>query len=129
MTETPPTKILIVDDEESLLNLLKVILEANGYRTLSASNAKDALSILNATTDRIHAVLLDLNLEGSRGESLYESFVAIDSDLAIFPMSGCLREEIEERFIGKDIAGAIAKPFLPATLLKTLEQGLAHIAQ
>jgi len=129
MANPLPTKILIVDDEESLRNLLTVILESGGYETHSASNADDALSILRSQAGSIQAVLLDLNLDQLRGEDFYDAIVSIDPDIAVFPMSGCLPEEIEERFDGKDIAGAILKPFLPSKLLESIEQGLSRIAR
>ena len=128
MADPLTSKILIVDDEESMRGLLAVILEAGGYETLSASNAEDALSALRNEAGSFQAVLLDLNLDQLRGEDFYDSIVAINPDVAVFPMSGCLREEIEERFAGKEIAGVIAKPFLPSQLLESIEQGLARFA-
>ena len=61
-----------------------------------------------------------------KGEDFYDVIVAIDPGIAIFPMSGCITEEIEERFAGKAIAGIITKPFSPASLMETITEGFAR---
>lgn len=58
-------KILIVDDEEHIRELLKFNLENNGYKTISADNGLDALKI--AKSEKLGLVLLDLMLPGMDG--------------------------------------------------------------
>ena len=126
MSETHPTTILIVDDDESLRNLLKIILETSDIQALCAANVDDAIAELRDPNNSIQGVLLDLNLSQSKGEDFCDEIVAIDPKIAIFPMSGCLSEEIEERFADKPIAGIITKPFLPSNLMSTISEGLAR---
>lgn len=126
MLDTVPTTILILDDDESLRNLLEVILETADIQSISASNASEALTALHDQTKPIHGVLLDLNLNLLKGEDFYDEIVAINPNIAIFPMSGFVREEIEERFAGKAIAGIITKPFSPASLMETITEGLTQ---
>ncbi|MGK0240637.1 MAG: DNA-binding NtrC family response regulator [Candidatus Pelagisphaera sp.] len=128
MSDTVPTTILIIDDDESLRNLLRIILETADMQTICAANAKEALTALHDRANSIQAVLLDLNLNQLKGEDFYDEIVAIDPNIAIFPMSGILKEEIEDRFAGKAIAGLITKPFLPASLMKTVTEGLTRKA-
>ena len=126
MSGTTQTTILIIDDDESLRNLLQIILEATDIQTIRAANAKEALAALHDQNNSIQGVLLDLNLNQLKGEDLYDEIMAIDPNIAIFPMSGILKEEIEERFEGKAIAGLITKPFLPASLMETITEGLTR---
>ena len=125
MSENLPTTILIIDDEESLRSLLEIILEGADFRVLVASNADEALETLKSQEEPVRAALLDLNLNQIKGEDFYDEIVAIDPNISVFPMSGCLPEEIEERFANKRIAGVITKPFLPSDLLNVIEQGLS----
>jgi two-component system, cell cycle sensor histidine kinase and response regulator CckA len=126
MPESLPTTILIVDDDESIRNLLKLILESAGIQAICAANANEALAALGDRECHIHGILLDLNLNQLKGEDFYDDIVAIDPNIAIFPMSGCLSEEIQERFANKRIAGLITKPFLPADIKRTILEGLSR---
>lgn len=59
-------KVLIVDDEEHILELLKYNLEANNYIVLESENGEDALQILQNSND-IDALILDCMLPGIDG--------------------------------------------------------------
>lgn len=60
-------KILIIDDEPSILDMLKLQLELEGYGVLLASNSKEALDKLSCQPDLI---LLDINMVGMNGLEL-----------------------------------------------------------
>ena len=60
-------KILIVDDEQSILDMLKLQLEFEGYTVYVASNAKEALDNLSYSPD---IILLDINMSGMNGLDL-----------------------------------------------------------
>ena len=57
--------ILIVDDELNIRSVLKLFLEAEGYRTVTAGNVKEAEAILSEKTFQL--VTLDINLPGESG--------------------------------------------------------------
>lgn len=70
-------KILIVDDEQSILDMLKLQLEFEGYVVYTAANAKDALNKLSYLPD---IILLDINMDGMNGLDLCVSirqFIAV----------------------------------------------------
>jgi DNA-binding response OmpR family regulator len=53
-----PTTVLVVDDEDDIVALMRDFLEAEGYRVLTAANGHDALATLGES--RIDCVLLDV---------------------------------------------------------------------
>lgn len=57
-------KILIVDDEQSILDLLKLQLEFENYVVYTAANATEALENLSYSPD---IILLDINMAGMNG--------------------------------------------------------------
>ena len=63
-------KILIVDDEQSILDMLKLQLEFENYTVYTATNAKDALENLSHSLD---IILLDINMAGMNGLDLCAS--------------------------------------------------------
>lgn len=71
-------KILIVDDEEHILELIKFNLENSGFKTITASNGQDALKAIREEKPRL--VLLDIMLPGMDG---YDVCKEIRKDNAI----------------------------------------------
>ena len=61
-------KILVVDDEASILAMLKETLSSAGYKVRTAKNAEEALKILK--TETIMVMFLDLRLPGMNGIDL-----------------------------------------------------------
>ncbi|MED4906236.1 response regulator transcription factor [Parageobacillus thermoglucosidasius] len=57
--------VLLVDDEEEIIELMKDFLEAEGYNVLTASNGLEALSILKKQV--VHCVLLDIMMPNQSG--------------------------------------------------------------
>lgn len=121
--------ILVVDDEEGMRSLLEALLDSAGIDSLCVSNAKSAVAVLAGNQDRIKGCLLDMNLEDSTGEDLYDELKAISPSLLIFPMSGIFGDEIRERLGKREIAGLIAKPFSAKQLIDTVQQGLARSSE
>lgn len=120
--------VLIIDDEEGIRAVLQAILESIGIETLEASDAASAIATLEANKDSIVGCMLDMNLEDSLGEDLYDKLRAISPDLAVFAMSGIFGEEIKERLGSREIAGLISKPFSAAELISVVEAGLEKLS-
>lgn len=60
-----PTTVLVVDDEDDIVALMRDFLEAEGYRVLTAANGNDGLATLGEST--IDCVLLDVMMPGLSG--------------------------------------------------------------
>jgi CheY-like chemotaxis protein len=81
--ETP--SILIVDDDEDIRTMLGVILSAEGYRVVSASDGLDALNVMRRDDPPALAVV-DLRMPRMDGEHLIKSMQQ-DSALAHIPVA------------------------------------------
>lgn len=57
-------KVLIVEDEQTLLDLVKTSLEISGYKVLTAGNGEDAINLITEEPD---IILLDILLPGQSG--------------------------------------------------------------
>lgn len=119
---------MIIDDEEGIRAVLQAILNSIDIETLEAHSAQTALAILSANKDKIAGCMLDMNLEDSYGEDLYDKLRAISPNLTVFAMSGIFGEEIRERLGDREIAGLISKPFSTSQLIETVQNGLAGSA-
>jgi len=124
MTDSKKTKLLIVDDDKSLLDLIEVILESAGFESIVASNAPDALKIVEDNGQDLEGVVIDLNLRDFPGERLIDDINKLAPHIAIFMTSGCLNEEIKERLGDRRVEGIITKPFRTADLIEKVVDGL-----
>jgi DNA-binding response OmpR family regulator len=75
-------KVLVVDDEQDFLKLMKVRLEANNYEVLTASDGKEALAKIKS--EKPAMVLLDLVMPGLDGLKVLENIRRFDKKLPVF---------------------------------------------
>lgn len=112
------TRILIVDDEAPLLNLLQRYLARLGYDTDTASSAEEALDRFSASPERYGCVLTDLKLPAMGGEELLERMRALRPGLPALISSGYPYQPRSAS------TAFIQKPYLPAMLAGELERML-----
>ncbi len=116
--------VLVVDDDENLRTLLGLLLESAGIESICVPSAEEAQTALAEQGKRVQAILLDLNLEGFRGEDFLEHIATNFPDKSVSVISGCLSEEIEERIGDRTIDGIITKPFQADELIETIKIGV-----
>ena len=107
-------KILLVDDEEDLLEMLLSILQDDGYRRIrTASTQKDALELCR--TWKPELAVLDVMLPDGDGYTLFKEIRRI-SDFPVLFLTA--RGEDEDKFHGLGLGADdyIVKPFLPREL-------------
>src|SRR5262249_55068512 len=80
MPPTPPIPVLIVDDDADIREILRVVLESDGYEVYEAPNGKLALGILRTHPTGM-VILLDLTMPQMSGEQVMET-VLLDEALA-----------------------------------------------
>ena len=74
-------RILVVDDEYDISLTIKVVLEENGFKVDSFTNASEALE--NVRTGLYDLVILDVKMPEIDGFSLYEKIKKLDDKVAI----------------------------------------------
>ncbi|HKJ98496.1 MAG TPA: response regulator [Desulfotignum sp.] len=98
-------KILVVDDEKAIINLLEQAFSRNGYEVRSALDAETALQILENET--IYVMFFDLNLPGMNGIELCREIkkripisviYAITGYASLFELADCRDAGFEDYF-------------------------------
>ena len=79
-------KILITDDEKSIRNALREILEFENYSVLEAENGEEALRIIQ--TETVDLVLLDIKMKGMDGIEVLEKIKETNTELPVIMISG-----------------------------------------
>ena len=121
---SPSPCLLLVDDDQSLLRLMTIRLEKEGYAVLTASDGKQALKQLKAHD--VDIVLSDLRMPGLDGLSLFEEIVAERKDLPVILMTahGTIEDAIEATQRG--VLGFLTKPVDHQQLRDLLDKGLSQ---
>ena len=78
---TPKARILVVDDEEGIRELLKDILEEEGYICLTAGSGLEALQFTDS--EAVDLALVDMIMPGINGATLFQLLRGLYPDLAV----------------------------------------------
>jgi two-component system cell cycle sensor histidine kinase/response regulator CckA len=109
-------RILLVDDEAPLLDLLKRYLERLGYEVDSCLTPADALVRFDADPARYSLVLTDLKLPGMRGDEMLLKMRERSPKIRAIIASGYPYEPSGKR------TKFLQKPFLPKMLADQIEE-------
>lgn len=116
--------ILIVEDEDSVRNIVKNLLSTKGYTVLEAKNGTKAVEILRQYEAPIHLILTDVVMPRMRGLELIEQCKKISPQTSIMCMSGYIESGIVYNgFIDRNIP-FVQKPLVPDTLLRKIREVL-----
>ena len=117
-------KVLVVDDERSVRQLVANVLRREGYRVYEAADGKAAVEIVRDTGTDIELLLTDVVLPGMNGAELAEVLRATNPDMRTIFMSGYEEDELAERGIGRVGAAYITKPFTSEVITHVVEGAL-----
>ncbi len=112
--------ILVVDDETAILEIIKTSLEDYNYKTLTASNGIEAISLYNQHQDKISLVLLDMMMPSMDGLTTIQVLQQMNPQVKIIVMSGISAKSQLAEFT--DINIFLHKPYTINELLQAIEQ-------
>jgi PAS domain S-box-containing protein len=115
--------ILLVEDEGSVRDLARRMLEASGYQVLSAANGSDALELCEAHHERIDLMLTDVVMPEMRGAELAQRIGLVRPGLPVLYMSGYTDNSIDAD--GSGSVSFLQKPFTLKELRGAVRDALA----
>ena len=116
-------KVLIVEDEQSIKNFMSTILVANGFDTLMAGSAKEALSMITSHCPDL--ILLDLGLPDLDGMEVLKQ-VRAWSSVPIIVVSARAHEGDKVAALDLGADDYIEKPFGTSELLARIRTAIRH---
>jgi DNA-binding response OmpR family regulator len=121
-----PQTIMVVDDEKRLVSLLESYLNQAGYRVVTASNGKEALTV--ATREDPDLIILDLMMPEMDGHEFTEIYRKKHTTPIIMLTA---RVEEEEQVIGLELGADdyVTKPFRPRELMARVRAVLRRSGQ
>ena len=108
--------VLLVDDEEPVLTVVRRMLERLGYDVVTARDGMEAVEVYGQRGQEIDLVLLDLTMPRMDGAEAYEALRQLDPKVRVALASGYGEEDVTSRFAGKPLVGFIEKPYSVSVL-------------
>ena len=112
----PLLRVLIVEDSITQSDILRRAFMANGYDTIVAHSAEDALSIFRTT--EFNVAVLDFHLPDGSGDMLLDAFRAQRPDCFCLMMTADSGPELALNWIRRGAFAYVHKPFHPAYLIE-----------
>jgi two-component system, cell cycle sensor histidine kinase and response regulator CckA len=103
--------ILLVEDDEAVLNLARVMLERLGYKVITATTPSEAVRLATDYRQEIHLLLVDVVMPEMTGRDLENYLVSLRPNLKTLFMSGYTANVIAHRGVLEDGVFFIQKPF------------------
>jgi two-component system, cell cycle sensor histidine kinase and response regulator CckA len=121
--ESPSSEtILVVEDEEGIRELLKELLEMEGYTVFCAGLGSEAVDLAGNHDGAIHLLLTDVVMPGMSGRELAERLTALRPEMKVLYMSGYTANVIVHHGLSGAETAFLQKPFTPATLLAKVRE-------
>ena len=117
--------VSIVDDEDMVLTLGRVILKRHGYRVLVSANGPHAIKICRDIHPPPDCVIVDFTMPGMNGRETLHEIRKVISGIPAILSSGYSGEELSEVMSGIELSGMIQKPYRQEMLVAVLERALA----
>jgi two-component system response regulator GlrR len=122
----PPATLLIVDDDENFLYLLKKRLESAEYKVIAVSEGEGAMEAIRS--EHVDLSLLDLQLANKDGISLMQEIHAVEPRMPVIILTGHGTIPTAVEAVQKGAYSYLTKPYDPDELLITIARALENSA-
>lgn len=104
-------KLLLADDEETILNITEMMLEPYNIDLICAHDGQSAVDLFSQHKDSIGLVILDMVMPKLNGEEVISRIRAVDPGVPVIIASGYSYNETLEKFGAGKFDGFLQKPF------------------
>ncbi|MGA8868391.1 MAG: PAS domain S-box protein [Candidatus Sulfotelmatobacter sp.] len=119
--------VLLVEDEESVRQLVRETLEIRGYRVLEAENGQVGLALAQSHKDKIDLIITDVVMPGMSGHELVQQLLKLRPEIKVLYLSGYT----DDAFAGEAVTESKAflqKPFTLQSLSRKVREVLGQPA-
>ena len=116
--------VYVVEDDESVLDSLKLLIESAGYQARGFASAEELIRF--GCLQNAACLILDVRLPGMSGFGLIEHLNATGQTIPVVFITGHDRPGMKELAIKLGAVGYLPKPFLEQALLAAIETCCEH---
>ena len=117
--------ILVIEDEEPVMKVSRVILEKLGYRVIEARTGQEAINRVKKFDEDIDLAMLDILLPDMTGNAVYPFLMEARPNLKVIVFSGYSIDGPAKEILDAGAQGYIQKPFAIAELSEKLKTVLS----
>jgi len=119
-------KILIVDDDDEIRKVLRVLLRQTGYELLEARDAETAFGLLREQAAHVGAVICDVRLPRVSGIGILERMTQEYKTLPVIVLTAMAELSVAVEAMKKGAFDFLAKPAKKDELILAIEKALNH---
>ena len=124
---TGTERILLVDDEESVVRLEKQMLERLGYNVSALSNSLEALETFNSNPDGYDLVISDMTMPNMTGDQLAQELMSIREDIPVIICTGFSERINKEQAEAHKVKGFLMKPVVKSEMAQMVRKVLDEV--
>jgi two-component system cell cycle sensor histidine kinase/response regulator CckA len=114
--------VLLVEDEDGVRALARLILQASGYTVLEAANGREALRLVNQHTGPLHLLVADVVMPQMSGRQLADILLARRPEMKVLYISGYTDDAVVRHGVSGTTMPFLHKPFTPASLSRKVRE-------
>jgi PAS domain S-box-containing protein len=118
--------ILFIDDEPTLVNMGRQVLESLGYQVTTRTDGTEALNLIKAQPDRFDLVFTDMTMPKITGDILAQQILAIRPELPVIVCSGFSYKMDECKAAAMGIRAYVRKPVLREQMARIIREVLEN---
>jgi two-component system cell cycle sensor histidine kinase/response regulator CckA len=115
---------MVVEDDDGVRDLVRLMLEANGYTVLTVADADEATRVCRERPTSVDLLLTDVMMPEINGAALAERLAALAPDMRVLFMSGYSDEAVQRHGMLAVEAAFLEKPFTERTLARKVREVL-----
>jgi CheY-like chemotaxis protein len=117
--------LLVVDDESSARAVARALGESLGFQVLEAADGLEAVGLFELRHTEISVVLMDLTMPHMDGRQAFLRMREVDPKVPVVLTSGYSEQDVLSGFLGKGLAGFLAKPYQGSQFMAILRQAVS----
>ncbi len=121
--------ILVIDDEPTVREMAKEMLEYYGYHVICAENGESAIKVYQENMPNIQLVILDLNMPGMGGYKCMQQLLDLDTQAKILIASGYATDSHARKALASGAASFIGKPYHLHEMARKVRSALDGVCQ
>jgi PAS domain S-box-containing protein len=116
--------ILLVEDEEALIEMVRLILKSKGYKVFTAQDGNEAIKVYKLHKNEIDIVLTDMGLPEMTGLDMFKKLKEVNAKVKAIFASGYFEPDIKSEIMKAGAKGFVQKPYSQSEILRILRSVL-----
>lgn len=117
-------RILLVDDEETIVKVEKQLLERLGYRVTPLTSSTEALNLFKANPDDFDLLITDMTMPQITGTQLADSVKTVRANFPVIICTGFSDQISQETYKEIGIQGFVVKPVIRKEITQVIRKVL-----